>query len=239
MPRPVTLSPKSVLIGALAAILAFVLVHVLVVTCWTFGQCGPATAFAMNFGGLFDLNQEMNLPTCYSVLQLGAVALALRLTACMERENGRRALPWNGLVALFLYMAADEMTDVHGLWGSVYLGQPIAAPVVDGFAWIVPALIVVGVTTAIYLPWVWQLPRRTRALFVLAGSVFVTGGVGMEAVGERVADASFFNPAYLVASTAEETLEMLGVAIMLYAVLAYMAGRNGRLEISARSVDPE
>ncbi|MGC1489317.1 MAG: hypothetical protein WA784_16165 [Albidovulum sp.] len=222
MTKPVLINARVVFKASCSAILLLVAIHGLVVSCWTWGSCGVATPFAMNFGGLFDLNQEMNVPTWFSVTQLGAVTATLWCISCAAKARGQRPLPWNGLVVLFLYLSIDEMTDIHGLWGSAYLGQPIAAPVVNGFAWLVPAGVVVAVVVAIYLRWVLSLPSVTRNLFILAGAVFVTGGLGFELVGKEVADATFFNPAYILASTLEEMLEMLGVAIMLYAAINHL-----------------
>ena len=77
------------------------------------------------------------------------------------------------------------------------------------------------------------IDRALRRRLVLAGAVFLTGAVGLEAVGAAYALASEGgNPwrtgRYLLLVAAEEALEMLGALLAFGAVLARV-----RVRISA------
>jgi hypothetical protein len=126
-------------------------------------------------------------------------------------------------------MSLDEATDMHGLWRVGMQDYLIPGTNNANFAWIIPGFVIVLVIAIIYFRWILALPSRTRTLFITAGIVFVTGGLVLEGIGAYLADESFMNTSYLVAATAEEGLEMLGVSIMLYAVLCHLEDKGVKL----------
>lgn len=214
-----------------AAILVLLALHAFVMTCWSGPYCTTVQRPVDNFGYLFDLSRENNLPAWFSVVLLMLVAVGAAILGAAT-QTGRR--PWYWLAVLFTYMSLDEATDLHGLWPMVFDLYAITDSPYGLFLWVVPGAVLVVVIAALFLRWVLALPRRTRAYFVVAGAVFVTGGIGFEVVGSLVADPTFFNPAYLVASTLEEVLEMAGVVIMLMG-LAVQAEIIG-LRVTAKGV---
>lgn len=217
----------SILRVLFIVILFLVGAHSVVQFCWVTQACGSATSPINHYGYLFDLNKEANIPTWYSVVQLFAVAMFLALTAKLERARRSSAIAWWGLAAIFVYMSLDEATDMHGFWRAGMESFVIPGTNNAHFAWVIPGSLVVLFVAAIYLRWVVALPKRTRFLFILAGLVFVTGALVLETVGAFVADDSFRNTTYLIVSTAEEVLEMLGILIMLYAVLSHLEQEGG------------
>jgi hypothetical protein len=85
-----------------------------------------------------------------------------------------------------------------------------------------PGAVVVAAVGLVALRWALSLPEQTRNAFIIAGIVYVAGGLGFELIGSQVADETFLNPAYLLASGLEETLEMCGVVIMLVGVVMHL-----------------
>jgi hypothetical protein len=150
------------------------------------------------------------------------VAFLLLIVALNARRIGVRSPPWAMMTVLFTYLSMDEATDFHGLWAGLVDAEALMGESKAGFAWMVPGVIIVAIVALMAVRWVWQLPQRTRDTFILAGVVFVGGGLGLEFVGSRVVDETFYNPAYLVVATIEEALEMCGVIIMLVAVVEYL-----------------
>lgn len=198
-------------------IASLIVVHCFVMVCWTLKSCGALTATVTNYGHLFDLNRELNVPSWASTVLIFLVGAFCVLVGLGERLRGGWALPWWGLGAVFSYMSLDEAAELHGLLANDTLALPGMAGA--GFAWIVPGLMLAAVVALAYLRWVLKQPAEIRNLFFSAGTVYVAGALGFEALGGLLADPTYFNPAYLVASTMEETLEFLGMLIMLYAVL--------------------
>lgn len=211
----VRLTPLIWFIALMVACL--IAIHCFVMVCWTLKSCGPLTATVTSFGHLFDLNRELNIPSWASSVLIVLVAAACMLVGLAERQQGGSAWPWWGLGVVFAYMSLDEAAELHGLLATDKLALPGMTGA--GFAWIVPGLVLAAVIALAYLRWVWRQPAEIRNLFFIAGTIYVTGALGFEALGGLLADPTYFNPAYLVASTIEETLEFLGMLIMLYAVL--------------------
>lgn len=206
-------------------IVSLVVAHAIVMICWKTDLCGHLNPLFYTIGYQFDLSREQSIPNWFSATQLFLVALALGLVVLAERARGGRTGAWLGLVVIFTYMSLDEATDLHGLWPTGLEDVDLPNLSHQGFLWIIPGSLVVLTVAAIYLRWVLRLPAQTRNLFVLAGVVYVGGGLVLEAVGAFLADSSFLNTPYLLVSTAEETLEMFGVLIMLFAVLRHLNGQ--------------
>lgn len=211
----VRLAPLLWFIAAMIA--GLIAVHCFVMVCWTLKSCGALTATVTNYGHLFDLNRELNIPTWASSVLIVLVSVACALVGLAERQQGGSAWPWWGLGIVFVYMSLDEAAELHGLLATDKLALPGMTGA--GFAWIVPGLILAAIVALAYLRWVLRQPAEIRNLFFVAGAIYVTGALGFEALGGLLADPTYFNPAYLVASTIEEMLELLGMLIMLYAVL--------------------
>lgn len=202
----------------MAVILALGLLHALTYLCW-FGQgCWPSAGIIFEYGDYFDLNAEQTVPNWFSSLLLAGIALTAWLTGAVA-TSGRRG--WWALCVLFTYISLDEATELHGHWIK-FMGGYRVDFVAHGFNWIIPGAVLVALIAMAFYPWTRRLPERTRRHFVLAGAIYVTGGLGMEALGAVTAADDFRNPAYLVISTVEEILEMAGAALMLMATLEYL-----------------
>lgn len=221
MPMIVTFRLRPLAFALAICIVFLTVVHVFVMFCYVKGSCGAGTWFAMNMGYMFDLNREWNIPTWFSVVQLFFVAVLLSVVALSEQAKRSPAGYWWGLTVLFLYLSLDEATDMHGLWTNVVPDLKTGSTM-DGFLWVIPATFVVAAVGLIFLRWTLRLPGRTRAFFFASGFIYVTGGLGFGVIGSKLADETFTNPAYLVASTIEEALEMTGVFVMLLGVSGYL-----------------
>lgn len=225
----VVIAPRFILVILTGIILFLAGMHVLVYLCWYRDICGSARGFHMTYGYLFDMGAEMNVPTWFSTVQLSLVALIL-LAASFAASGGRWG--WRLLSVLFLYLSFDEASDMHGFWASRAGGIQVS-DAADGFNWIIPGVVVVATIALAFLPWFLRLPRRTRILFATAATIYVGGGLVFEGLGGLTADEDFSDPLYLLISTIEETLEMFGISVMLYAVIDHLRGQDLGLRIEA------
>lgn len=184
---------------------------------------------------LFKLDAEQNFPTYFSaVILLVAAALLALVAALKRRRSDPFSVHWTGLSAVFLYMSMDELIGLHEIAGS-----KIAAFATTGGAFYYTStiftlamVVLVGLT---FLRFLLHLPRGTTKLFVAAGGLYVLGALGMEMIGGMV-DESFGTTGslYLAITTLEETCEMAGVVLFIYALLHYLstALHEPRLQIS-------
>jgi hypothetical protein len=74
-------------------------------------------------------------------------------------------------------------------------------------------------------------------LFLIGGIIYVTGGAGFEIWGGEFAKTGFMYQGIMTG--VEETLEMLGSIIALYAILDYLEYNYGqRLKAAAKQLFP-
>ena len=137
-----------------------------------------------------------------------------------------------GLAATFLFLSIDEMLGFHER-----LIEPtrsvLNASGLLFYAWVVPYAVGVVVFLAVYLRFLFRLPRRTAVLFVIAGAIFVGGAIGMEMLGGLCFEVSGSkNLLYVGLQTIEEILEMAGIVVFMYAIADWMVTRFGGVEIA-------
>ena len=179
---------------------------------------------------MFDLDRESNVPTWVAsslLLVAGFELFAVSRTSLphVERFRGR----WVLLGVLFLLLSLDESARLHERLGVVIAGSATedTNPLLRNRWVIVYGLGLVPIA-AVYIRFVLALPGRMGRLMVLAGVVYVGGALGLEFFeslvqgdGERTASAAMF-----VLTTAQEALEMLGVAILIFATRDFKFGKN-------------
>lgn len=184
-----------------------------------------------NIVRLVDLDQENNLPTWLSSTNLLISAiLAAFITKAKQAQRDAYTLYWLGLCLVFLYLSVDEAASLHEAPNDRLrhvLGTSGGALFA---AWVIPAMAVVSIFAGLYLRFLFSLPRRIQALIVLAGMLYVLGAVGFEMLSWSYR-APMFDPenhlasrdlTYMMITHLEEFLEMLGVALFIYALLSYI-----------------
>ena len=179
----------------------------------------------------FDFDAENTVPAWYSSAALLFSSAMLALIALATRQNGGRYFwHWVVLAATFLLMSLDESASMHEIL-IVPLRRRLGTGGMLYFAWVIPAFFVVGIFALSYLGFLWHLPRRSAMLFIAAGAMFVGGALGLELVGGALVESQGFDSiGYLCVMTMEETLEMLGIALFIYALLDYLGQRFQRLQ---------
>ena len=58
------------------------------------------------------------------------------------------------------------------------------APLASGTSYVIPGITIAGVLALYFISFVRRLPPKTRSGFVIAGTMFVGGGVTVETLGE-------------------------------------------------------
>jgi len=186
---------------------------------------------------LLDLDEEANIPTYFSVLQLNIAACLLWMIGGHAR---RRADPyarhWMVLAAIFVFLGLDELAQVHEL-----LSHPLRMSMhVDGmlrYAWVIPYGALALVVGAAYLGFLMHLPTRTGWLLVTSGLIYVGGAAGLEMYGGYLetklgAEAIKTSLAYFTEVFFEEGMEMFGIALFIYTLLDYIQATMGLIQIN-------
>ncbi len=185
----------------------------------------------------FYLDGERSFPTLYTGAILLLCAFLLTGITLSRRAVGASYVRhWAVLTIVFLFLFADEMLGIHE-----ETVEPLRSILGIGggflyFAWVVPALILVLIFGLLYAEFVIELPAKIRLLFLISGSLYVAGAVGLEMVGGYyVSSYGAESVGFIVEATAEELLEMLGLAVFTYALLEYMRSYVEEIVISPES----
>jgi hypothetical protein len=182
---------------------------------------------------LIDLDGELNLPATYNGLLLCLVTVLLAAIGFNAlRQRDRLALPWLALTAAFSYLTVDELASIHEL-----LVEPMRAGFglsgLLGFGWYLVALPLVAVLGLVCLDLMRRLPTRTRLLFIFAGGVYVVGSAGLEMVAALIFERlGLEHVVFRIEVAVEETLEMAGLIIFIFALLEYLARRWGAVRVT-------
>lgn len=180
---------------------------------------------------LFDFNLEANLPTYFSSLVLMFNGFILAMIGFAHKRLGDRFWHWLGLSAIFIFLAFDEMIQIH---------EQLRAPMealfnTSGllyFAWFIPYLAVTILIVIAYFKFMMRLPKRVLKLFIIAGILYVGGAVGMEMLGGWHAEIhTEYTFTYAMMYSFEELLEMSGAVVFLYALLVYITTTFKNLKV--------
>jgi hypothetical protein len=166
-------------------------------------------------------------------MELLADSFVLLIIAHFKKVFGHRYLGhWIGLSLIFFFLAMDEGFSFHEL---LVIPLHDALHIHGGlltFTWVIVGAIFVILFLLSYLQFTFKLPAKTRRLFITAFALYVGAAVGLEMIGGDVADLFGFDSLpYLIQTTIEESTEMLGAAVFLYALLSYL-----RTQLSDREI---
>ncbi|WP_100615322.1 peptidase M48 Ste24p [Confluentibacter citreus] len=169
----------------------------------------------------FDFDTEKSIPTMFSSIILFFSAVLLGILGIKDRKDRAKYSPWFGLSAIFVFLSIDEMIEIHEhLIPIIKMIKPTSG--VFYYAWIIPYGIGLIILSLVYYKFLMRLPKKTLYLFMLSGFIFILGAVVIESFegwehqlnGKRTLT-------FCLMYTAEETLEMLGVSLFIYAILSY------------------
>ena len=180
-----------------------------------------------------DLDAEGNIPTWYQSFTLLAASLLLAVVAAHTRaRGGRYPGHWQVLSVILGILSMDELAQIHE-----HLGRLHEAWQTHGifyFAWVIPGAIAALVSLGLFARFLWHLPAPIRTRFVLAGVIYFSGALGVEALGGwRAETMGMNNMTHSLIATGEEDLEMIGVATLIVALLRHMAVERMSLLISS------
>lgn len=139
---------------------------------------------------------------------------------------------WKTLSLIFLYLSLDEAFSFHEILIIPSVRESLHLNPVFYETWVIPGIVLVGVFAFKYLKFLLHLPYKTRYLFLIAAIVYVGGGLGMEMVGGVLRiDFGRRTIISLTGIIVEESLEMVGIVIFIYALLAYLSSLRESIQL--------
>lgn len=166
---------------------------------------------------LFELDEENNLPTWFSSFLLLNNSIAL-LLICNNVVN--RNWQWLVLAVGFLILSVDEVAGLHETFHSTIENN-----------WTIYAAPLVLAVGLIYIPFLMALPRKLAVGFVISGSLYTGGALGVEWLAQDMDEETF---AYALAVQAEDGTEMVGALLFLALNLNYLRSLQPSLTLELK-----
>jgi hypothetical protein len=173
---------------------------------------------------LFNMDYENNIPTFISTANLLIASLLLGIIAILKNhKEDSFSLHWKILSVLFFCFAVDEESSIHEIF-IMPLRQFFHAQGIFYFTWTIIGIISVAIFAACYAKFFFHLTKRFRTLFAGAAICYLSGAIGLELLdGWYAATYGAKNLAYNLLTTAEESMEMVGVIWLIYGLLNYIS----------------
>ena len=183
---------------------------------------------------LFNVSQEQNIPTLFSVLLLITCSILLSLTLYLQhKQKAGLNMYWATLAIGFAFMAIDEFTELHENVG--FLFKPLIGSYSHGllyYSWVIPACALIIFLAVFYSSFLFKLPKTTRINFIIAATTYLTGLIGIEMLGGNYHELhGRDNLSYSLIATLEESLEMLGLILFIRALLDYLSTQFSEISI--------
>ncbi|MGK7911821.1 MAG: hypothetical protein AB4050_10135 [Synechococcus sp.] len=173
---------------------------------------------------VFNIDEEYNFPTFFSVILLLICAFLLKRIAVMENNRQEAFVKhWKILHYIFIFLALDEAFQIHG----IFMLFPQVAKQLPGifhFPWVIPYGIALAILGFYFSRFILNLPTRIKSLILLSAFFYVGGALGIEMIGGswiRIA-GSQKNLVYALIVSLEEMMEITGLLIFIYSLMFYI-----------------
>lgn len=221
-----TLKPKRVVQFLLCIIAVLTAMHVTQLAIYFYIDDSKI----FDFVEIIDFDYEANIPSFYSSAAIIFCAALLWIIGLQKRrDKAPFRYHWIGLAVIFTFLGVDEAIALHEDIGDFVEDEDLVEA--EGFlyfAWVVPYGILLFLFAASYFKFVLALPKQTKILFITAGTIFISGAVGIEVVSANEADLNDTDTLYYsVLYTIEELCEMFGIVIFCYGILRYIEEQQG------------
>lgn len=180
----------------------------------------------------FNLDAEANIPTYFSTMILFFSAVLLGMIALFKKkESDPYAFHWAVLSLIFFVMSIDEAAAIHEM-SIKPLRSLLGAGGFFHYTWIIAGAVFFVIVVIMFLKFWLHLPYRTRILFALAALCYVSGAIGFEGISGFYKDVNkVIDFTYILITTVEETLELIGIVLFIYALLRYLVSSYPRVRI--------
>ncbi|MEH2122274.1 hypothetical protein [Nostoc sp.] len=228
MELPIHISAKTVARRLSVIVICLTLAGILSGYFWLWEFPFPASKW---FYELFSLDGEFNIPAWYSSFTLLFCSGLLKVITAMKTKD-RYFVYWKTLSLIFFYLSLDEAFSFHEILIIPSVRESLHLNPIFFETWVIPGIVLVGVFAFKYLKFLLHLPYKIRYLFLIAAIVYVGGGLGMEMVGGLLrVDFGRHTLITLIGIFVEEFLEMVGIVIFIYALLAYLSSLRESIQL--------
>ena len=171
---------------------------------------------------LFDSDQKLNFPSALKILLLLSATGLFAAFGRTVHDQWHRSR-WLGMSAVFAMLTLDEMTYMHQrLSDTLHDLLGTTGPI--RFAWILVYLPLVAGLAIVYWPFWRKLADPFRMQLLVAAIAFGGGSGGIEFVKSQLFDEHHWKLTYGLVASISDSLELLGLALLVTALLTTLRG---------------
>lgn len=225
-----SISPRYVATIFTALVLSLVTMHLVTgILNYQFGH-----DYQWGFRFQFNVDNEGNIPAWYSSSALLVASFLLALIGATKyKRRDAFAAHWLVLAGMFLYLSMDEASQLHEM--SARLFDRFHPSGLFFYPWVIVGALAVLMVGLAYLKFLLHLPPEIRRIVLVAGSIFVGGALGVEAISGRHHELhGLDNLTYHVIVGIEEGCEMAGIVMFIYGLVRYLALTADKVVLSFR-----
>lgn len=191
----------------------------------------------LGYSRLMRLEEEANIPSFFSALALLACAIVAWAIHMQLPRSDRDRGAWRLMALFFGFLALDEAAMLHELGNRLGVDEPLGGLLKQmGVLLYIPVLI--PIAAKLFPFWLRQEPRL-RAVLVLAAVIYAGGAIGCELVEDELRALGYgnYDLPMRISFVFEESGEMIGVAVFLYAFLSRFSALGGGLLVRLAVAD--
>lgn len=230
-----TLQPSAALKGLAGLIASLLLLHL---ASFPLRFADPGPVHYLDW--ILDMDRESNAPTLYSTLQLLLASVLSTAVWRGRRDAGGPKFIWLTLAVVMLFLALDEYFQLHETFNTAEYALVSGTGYFFEAVWVVPYLLGALAFALVTVPFLAAEARNTQWLLYLSGAIYVGGAAGIEMISGKycelayAADPDFemrMDLGYRLITGVEESMEMLGVAGVIYTLLTLIQQNLGGLTV--------
>ena len=180
-----------------------------------------------------NMDRELNLPTLFSSALLLMAALLMQR---LGQSSGRiAARDWRLLSKIFIFLALDEALQIHEILIIPGLRHQVHPALAS--TWVVPYAALALVLLWRFRGFLSSLSPATASRLLRSGAVYISGVLGMEMIGSFAVRSSLIrlhSPWYGAITGLEETLELLGIILLIDALLRALLNQRNCIDLTWR-----
>ena len=180
-----------------------------------------------------NMDRELNLPTLFSSALLLMAALLMRRLG--HNSNPDAGDDWRLLSKIFIFLALDEALQIHEILIIPGLRHQVHPALAS--TWVVPYAALALIMLWKFRSFLGSIPRATATGLLRSGAVYVGGAIGMEMIGSFAVRSSLIrlhSPWYGAITGLEETLELVGIILLIDALMRALLVQQDSVDITLR-----
>jgi len=215
----ISLSPRNTVIW-LSTIALFLVVAHLITIGMPYLLEGFEHGLVRVLFSLFFIDGEGNVPAIFSTWLFLINAMLFLIVWKSAGLTGDPSNIWLVLAIVFVFLALDESISIHERLIDP-LRLALNATGIFYYAWIIPYGIGVVLLAIVAVPVFWRMQTRIRFYFGLSAAIYLFAAIGLEMISGKYLVMMNENKdiVWVLMVTLEESLEMTGLIILVYALL--------------------